>query len=123
MTTTTIENKQEPKFDKFGYVKRALLQGYVKALLNKEDTKEFSFEIKNYEGNSSVIYYWFKQGALKIADVKSAEVSDEYGHFSRIYTVTVKDFNIDCKAKSKEGKEFRLFDLQTLGLALLRANK
>jgi hypothetical protein len=121
--TTSTENKQVQKFDNFGYVKRTILTQYVKNLIAGKDTKAFDFEMKAYANNQFVFGYLNKIGALKIANVKHEDVSDETGKFTTIYTISIKDFDIDCKATSKEGKEFRVFDLQTLGGALLRANK
>lgn len=121
--TTTVENKQEQEFDNFGYVKQTILTQYVKNLIAGKDTKIFDFEMKAFMSNQFVFGYLNKVGALKVANVKHEDVSDETGKFTTIYTVSIKDFNIDCKAKSKEGKEFRIFDTKSIGKALLRANK
>lgn len=117
------EQTMEREFDSFGYVKTNILKGYIKNLMSGKDTKEFSFEMKAYLANQAVFYYLNKIGALKIVNVETNESFDETGKITKIYTVKIKDFDIDCKALSKKtNKEFRVFDDISLGRAFRYAN-
>lgn len=118
MTNNVTEEKQ---FDNFAYVKGALLQEYVRNLLAGKDLTELTFAIKNYHKNSFVIEYLNKQNALKVANITVNESADATGKLTKVYSITVKDFNLNATAKSKAGNDFRLFDEKSIGRALLKA--
>jgi hypothetical protein len=99
---TNAETKKE--FNYFDYFKFNVLKAYFAKKLKGEDTTELTIQIKYVDYNKNVWFY--KNNAFKF--VKLETVYDELG--KQMTQIVIKDLNLDAKAISKAGKEFKVFN-------------
>lgn len=120
-TTTTSRSANAPAtakdFNYFDFFKFQVLKAYYENLLTGKKTDELEVKIKFFDNRKST--YFYKVGAMKFIEWKT-EI-DEYGRM--ITVVKIKDLNIEAKAKSKEGKEYKVFNSLDIAKAIKSVTK
>lgn len=109
------EEKQE--FNYFDFFKFQVLKTYYENLLAGKKTDELEVKMKYFDNQKS--RYFYKVGAMKFVEWKT-EI-DEYGRM--VTAVKIKDLNIEAKAKSKQGKEYKVFNSIDIAKAIKSATK
>ena len=114
---TTQVKTQEQEFNYFDFFKYQVLKAYFEKAMKGEKTDELEIKIKFFDNQKSA--YFYKVGALKFVEWKMEY--DEYGQINTI--VKIKDFNIDAKATSKTGKEYKVFNSFDIAKAVKSVTK
>lgn len=112
-----VQNEQKKEFNYFEFMKFQVLKAYFTNKFKGEKTDELQITVKqmNTQGNA-----WFaKNGAFKF--VRWETTVDEDGKM--VTLVKIKDINLDAIAKSKEGKEFKVFNSFDISKAVKSAMK
>lgn len=108
-TKKPAEVQTEREFNVYNYVKGLI----VKSVFEKSD------EIRMRASNNQVLDWLQKVGAIGSYQINVDDTNiDEEG--KRFVRVTLKDVNLKATAKSKEGKDFNVFSLQTIGYYALQ---
>lgn len=113
MTTTNTTTE----FNYFDFFKFQVLKAYYENLLAGKKTDELEVKVKFFDNQKST--YFYKVGAMKFVEWKT-EI-DEYGRM--ITVVKIKDLNIEAKAKSKAGKEYKVFNSIDIAKAIKSVTK
>lgn len=114
MTTAQTE---EQEFNYFDFFKFQVLKAYYENLMKGEKTDELEVKVKYFDNLKSS--YFYKVGAMKFVEWKTD--IDEYGRVQTI--VKIKDLNIEAKAKSKAGKEYKVFNSFDIAKAIKSVTK
>ena len=109
--------EQAQEFNYFDFFKFHVLKAYYSKLFKGETTDEITIEIKSFDNNKS--YYFYKTGAMKF--IKYETIYTEEGkQLTRVY---IKDLNLNAKAISKTGKEYKVFNSFDIAKAVKAAQK
>lgn len=114
---TNVATSTQTEFNYFDFFKFQVLKTYYSNLLKGEKTDELEVKMKYFDNQKST--YFYKVGALKFAEWRT-EI-DEDGKVNTI--VKIKDLNLDVKAKSKAGKEYKVFNSFDIAKAIKSAQK
>lgn len=111
--TQAVETAQNnTEFNVYNYVKGLI----VKSVFENTD------EIKMRASNNQVLDWLQKVGAIGSYQINVDDTNiDEEG--KRFVCVKIKNVNLKATAKSKEGKDFNVFSLQTIGHYYLQSLK
>lgn len=111
----TMTNETENKYNYYEDVKTKVFNALIIKKLKGESIDELTIEVKY--ANSKANYWFYQNNAFKF--VKLETVYDELGHQKT--RITIKNINLNAKAKSKNGKEFNIFNIDESLKALLVA--
>ncbi len=105
------------EFNYFDFFKFQVLKAYYENLFAGKGTEELEVKVKFFDNQKSA--YFYKVGAMKFVEWKS-EI-DEYGRVLTI--VKIKDLNIEAKAKTRQGKEYKVFNSFDIAKAVKSVTK
>lgn len=117
MTKQTQNQEQKQEFNYFEFLKFQVLKAYFTSLFKGEKTNEITFTVKHLDSSKNAWFY--KNGAFKFISWHST--FDENGR--ELIEIKIKDINLDAIAKSKEGKEFKIFNSLDISKAVKSAHK
>ena len=110
--TKPAEVQTENEFNVYNYVKSLI----VKSVFEKSD------EIQMRQSNNQVLDWLQRVGAIEGYTIDSDDTNiDENG--KHYVCVKIKGVNLKATAKSKAGKDFNVFNLQTIGHYYLQSLK
>lgn len=109
--------KEKQEFNYFDFLKFKVLKAYYMQLFQGKSTEELTISVKHLNQQQNA--WFFKNGAFKFVEWHSS--IDDTGKI--ITEVKIKDLDLEAKAKSKQGKEFKIFNSFDIAKAVKSATK